>query len=228
MAKNNGHEDVLKFDFQTIKLADISRLIPPSHRSKYSELCDQIIERVNSMPSDETFAFAPSKDMNGKLTEEKITSICVGVNHAFKRGELNWRLRYSEVGKAFVVAPYERHKRVNRKRQEIVMSSPQEPSGFKEPSSDRLKVLVDLTHKTFGITLRQLQDKTLSLTHPDVVDVKRAFLYVGRTGLGLKSSEIGDLLDLSSGSTAVLIQQAMSKPNAKELVKKLSEALNKN
>jgi hypothetical protein len=217
--------EVLKFSFQKIDLSQIPHLLPQIHRSKYSELRAQIIEKVNSLDVNESFMFAP--DNGTKVTDKLKSSIEYGVNVSLAKEQLNWRLKYSTVAKAFVVAPYKRYQLGRKPKRGPILPPAEEnqTAGFTESSKIRMDKLIELIKKKFGVTLRQLQEK-----NPDgeVLDVRRAMLYVGRNGLGLKLSELGRLLELQSSSATVYCQEAQTKPSAKEKVLILTQEVNRN
>jgi hypothetical protein len=175
------------------------------------------------MPSDESFVFGPGK--NEHIADKQfIQKVCNGVNYSFKRNQISWRIRYSINQKVFVVEPYDRMKRVRKIKSVSRPPSEVEERGFTEDTESRLQTLVLLMKKTFNLTMKDLQKKGVT---GDLVDYKRAMLYVGRNGLGLKLSEIGNFLGLSSASTSTLSVQAMNKPAAKEKTALLMAALNK-
>lgn len=225
--------DVVEFDFQEIAINDIPKYLPETYRSNYAAFRALLIERVNQMDSEKTLIFAPTKKMTtsiGKLSDDKIARICWGVNHSFVHARMNWKIAYSEKNKVFVLKPYQRkggitpkHKIQSNGNGDVPLAVESAQSGFKEDDTQRMHKLVRLMKDKLGVTLRQLQEKR----NPETIDYKRAMLYVGRNGLGLKLADLGNLLGISSGSATSLCQQALTVPSAKEKVDVLVAALNK-
>lgn len=209
-------QDVLKFNFQEIELSEIRRLLPNRNRSKYAELRQQIVDRVNSLAGNKSFIFAPAGD--GKVTPKIITNLCHGVNVGFAKEKMNWRVVYSTVAKAFVVEPYKRKNGISKTVPKIV--APQE--GFQETPGHRLEQLVNTVKKVFNVTVQEMSVRN---AEPDIMETKRAFLYVGRN-LGIRLSTMGELLHITSSSRTVFCQQALTRPAAKEKVEILIKAIN--
>jgi hypothetical protein len=215
----NKEEDVISFDFQEFKLADLRKILPQTYRSKYADLCNQIVERLNSLPSDQSFFFSP---VNREMTELQIRNLANSVNIYLKRDNRDWRILWAAKQKAFVLEPHN-WKNV-KKRQSSGPALDQKPTNeFTQPSSERMNQLLSLMQKAFGLTLRQLQE------HGDqqLTDFKRAMIYVGKTGLGLSQAEMGRTLRLASATTSLYCTEAMKSELAKEKVEILKLELNR-
>lgn len=230
MKKNVSH-DVLAFDFQPIELNELRKILPRSKYGKYDDIKFQILERVKSMPMNESFLLAPAKESGkkGLLDEQQIKSFTNSINGAFRDEKLPWHVVYSTIAKAFAIAPYKRKGRIPRVDSYELPKSRQQSFpledgklGFVGDKEDRLNKLLTLATHTFGFSLKQLQEKGV---RGAVSRARMAMCYVGKNGLGLKLSTIGALLEMSSGSTTPLCQQAPVR--AKEEIAQLSQALNK-
>ena len=231
MKKPEKTSPVMEFVFQTIKLDQVADLVPYHYRSKYEAIRIQVIEKIKTMAGDETFMFQP-QDRKTKLDDNLIARICHGINTALVRESLNWKLAYSQKAKAFVVAPFKRYKLGKYKTNKSLTPS-------STPSRERIEVLshdetaqinnlLNLTHKHYGKTLKDLQVKHNGNSDPELSNLKKAILYVGRNAMGIKLSHIGKLLGLNSSSTTTLCQRAMKDSIAKGYVKVLSEAIENN
>lgn len=220
MEKN---KDVMKFVFQEIAIAEIPKFLSTTYRSKYADLCAQIMERINSMASDKSFMF--KSDSNGKTDKKFIRTLTVGINGYFAKNRFNWRVAYSHVAKAFVIAPYERKNGiVTRNRVPQAPRTEVAQTGFKDDPASRLDKLVHLMKKEFDVTLRQLQERNAT---EEIKDFKRGMLYVGRHGLGLRVMDVAAILNIPMGTTTAYCQQALTRPSSKKCVEKLSAALNR-
>lgn len=229
----NNEPATLAFDFQPIKLEEIPRILPPTHSGKYSQIRIKVLEHIATLPPGESFILAPSKKSgeNGALDKNARASFCGSINKTLRSERMPWHMVYSGIAKAFVIAPLKHRGYKQRVLEKQEVESPENSkTGFQASSDERLEKLVKLTCKTFGVTLKELQ-KTGMLYgknyKPERTDIKRAMVYVGKNGLGLKLTDIGRILGISSGTTTPYCQQAMIHPESKKKVELLSAALNK-
>ncbi len=226
--------DTLDFEFQPIELDDLKKILPRPKWSIYQDIKDQILEKLSKLPPAESFLLVPPK--GHKLPVNLAKSFMNSVNSTLREQKITWHIVWSEKAGAFALAPYKRKGSKNWERPPAVpeihidRGIPENgKSGFAETPEARLAKLVKLTQKTFGVSLKQVMDnKMKNHKRPDPVftDIRRAMLYVGRNGLGLKLATIGGLLGQSSAVSTVLCQEAQVRPSAKEKVQQLSQALN--
>ena len=231
MKKPEKITPVMEFVFQTIKLDQVADLIPTAYRSRYEAIRIQVIEKVKSMPGDETFMFQPL-DKKAKLDENLIARICSGINVGLVRESLNWKISYSDKASAFVVAPYKRNKRPGRRGEfkinqsgSAVSNAPGTNGSISDDEGARIKKLLELTHKHLGATLHDLQEKH---SGDEMLDIRRAFFYVGRNTMGIKLSHLGKLLGITSGTSSVQCGNALEILGSKEHVKTLTAAITTN
>jgi hypothetical protein len=220
----------MEFVFQTIKLDQVADLVPHTYRSKYEAIRNQVIEKIKTMAGDETFMFQP-QDRKAKLDDNLIARICHGINTGLVRESLNWKISFSNKARAFVVAPFKRYKLGKYKTRvpaTQVSTTTNDNDAVTDDEAAQLTNLLKVTHQHFGKTLKDLQVKLDGTKDPELSNVKKAFLYVGRNAMGIKLSHIGKLLGLQSSSTTTMCQRAMKDPTAKEYVKVLTDALTTN
>jgi hypothetical protein len=210
--------DVIKFAFQPIDLAEISKILPPKYRGKYSDLKAQIVNRLNSLDSDKSFLF---QAQGMSMKEAQRNSLIFGLNKYLNQEKLPWKVQWSEKDvngkevKAFVVCPKELRTTTYKPRTFQSVTTPE--------ANKRFENLLHIIKKKWGVTLRQLQEKNAG---EDTTDLKRALLYVGRTGLGIKLSHMQKELNIASSSATVFCKEATNKPKAQQFVEALKAALN--
>lgn len=217
----------LAFEFQPIKLADLRKILPVKG-NKYAEIINQIHLHLEQIAPDEAFLVRPNQGQT--LTPEETKNFLNAINNHLRAERMAWHAVFSKVTNSIVLAPYKR-KIYGYRPAKITKVSPAaegngSTAGFTDDSQTRLNKLMELTKQLFGVTVEQLRQKERGESYPELVDIKRAVVYVGRNGMGLKLREIADVLELTSSSTTTLCQQAMTHPTAKEKVALLSEALN--
>jgi len=203
--------DLIKFDFQTIELSEIAKLLPP--RSKYAPLAQQIIERIHTTGRGKTFIFAPPK--GSKMEERDIIGLCHGVSVYLAKERLNWRIKYSQQNNCFIVAPLNL-KMVTKKTMPLV---------DRKEIEQKLNFLLSCVQKTFHVTLNELKVKNGS---DEINDIKRALYYVGKKKLRLRLVDMRTVLNQHSGSASTFCAEALIKPSAQEKVRQLFDAINRN
>ncbi len=233
----NGDEPFLAFTFQTIKLTDVPDLIPTTYRSKYEAINQSIVEKIKTMAEGDTFLFAPAKS-DAKLGEKEIRNFLHAINNRLSHEQMNWRIAYSKKAKAFVVAPYKRYKLrksqaprpgpVEQSHQQAALVAKEEKAapGFSQDENARIEKLLQLTKKHLGFSQADLQTENHSVKGRMTTDAKRAVCYVAKHGFGIRLSHLAKVLNLSTTMPHAYAAQANAKPQAKEYVAILSNALN--
>lgn len=205
-------EEVLTFSFQSIPLTEVPKLLVPNYKSTYSPLHDQILKRIESNNGHEASLF----QINGKsaLPQSRINGVCTSANDMLKKKQMSWRVRYSRVAKAFVLAP--------TKRKDLKRGPRKVDAAETQAAAQKLSTLLKATTESFGVTLEDLRGR---YPQPPLGDIRRAFYYVGRRNMGLRPGDILRLLRNTSSAGTRIYQEAMKSPQGKKYVRILSKAV---